>query len=471
VLCHDEQTLRCIDVVEGKTQSLALTGWPERLLLRWWPDRHNNYLLALSSLPDTAWVTRIELKPRPRIVGRDLLDHASNARGLAGQYGDVLLVHQGPRTGIPTTQVAQGWVFTNALSTLFVPDDAAYPMSPVRAPQILDDPYESSADPSDVLSLNGDIAFVGSAGADRVLVIRRDKGPWQHSWYNNAPWSRKEDLAGTRFHVRARLATQANPRRLALSGDGSTLVVSNHLADSLTVIDARKLRVVRHIPLGGPPPDAARRGQILFNSARMTFQGQFSCASCHPDGGSDGLNWDLTRDGIGNFLNTRSLLGVKDTAPFGWYGTSPTLADRAAGTLRHLHRHEPLPGELADLTAYLQSLPPPRPLPQAQKDRPARERGRALFDGKAGCARCHHAPTFQDGLTHDVGTATEQDPARQLDTPSLRGVARTAPYLHDGRAATLEEIFTHHNAARRHGYAHRLSEGELRDLVAYLKSL
>src|SRR5262249_14879142 len=93
-----------------------------------------------------------------------------------------------------------------------------------------------------------------------------------------------DDLTAQRQFVLARLPVQANPRRLALSGDGKWLVVSNHLADSLTVIDTTTLKVVRHIPLGGPAPNAARRGEVLFNSAKLTFQQQFSCASCHPDG-------------------------------------------------------------------------------------------------------------------------------------------------------------------------------------------
>jgi len=56
----------------------------------------------------------------------------------------------------------------------------------------------------------------------------------------------------------------------------------------------------------------------------MTSIGQFTCASCHP-AAADGLNWDLSRDGIGNFLNTRSLRGVAETAPYGWHGTAPRL--------------------------------------------------------------------------------------------------------------------------------------------------
>src|SRR5439155_15336728 len=146
--------------------------------------------------------------------------------------------------------------------------------------------------------------------------------------------------------------------------------------------DTVALKVVRHINLGGPAPDAARRGEVLFNSAKPTFSQQFTCASCHPDGGSDGLNWDLPRDGVGNFLNTRSLLGVRDTAPYGWHGSSPTLADRVAGTLRTLQRHEPQGTEVDDLVAYLKALDPPRALPRLKADAAAVARGQALFEGK-----------------------------------------------------------------------------------------
>jgi mono/diheme cytochrome c family protein len=248
-------------------------------------------------------------------------------------------------------------------------------------------------------------------------------------------------------------------------------VVSNYLGDSLTVIDTAKLKVIRHIALGGPAPDAARRGEILFNSARMTFQSQFTCASCHPDGGSDGLNWDLPRDGLGNFLNTRSLLGVKDTAPYGWHATSPTLADRVTGTLRTLHQHEPTEQEVADLVAYLKTLVAPRPLPQQASAKEAIVRGKALFEGKGQCSKCHKGDALDDERPHDIGTRGPGDVSALFDTPSLLGVARTAPYLHDGRAATLEEVFAKYNPTQRHGAAHKLTPGELGDLITYLKSL
>jgi DNA-binding beta-propeller fold protein YncE len=479
VLCHDEQTLRCIDMTGNKSQSLALTGWPDRLLLH--RDVEAPYLLALSSQPGEALVYLVRVEPTPRVLAVNRLPGVTNARGLASKQGSasfVVVAHQKPRTRIPTTQLAQGWVFTNAIST-FSPWGIDTEKGKPAPAKVLDDPTASFSDPSDVvLSADHRLAFVACAGVDTVLAVRTDKAvvanysrELAEGDDGNVLRHGREDLAGSRHYVSARLPVQANPRRLALSGDGRILVVSNHLGDSLTVIDAQRLRVLKHISLGGPAPDAARRGEILFHSARLTFQRQMSCASCHPDGGADGLNWDLTRDGVGNFLNTRSLLGVADTAPYGWHSTSPDLADRVTGTLRHLHRHEPQGSEVADFVAYLQTLRPPRSLPLRPAEAAMRQRGAEHFAGKAGCASCHRPPTFQDGKTHDVGTGTSQDVQQRFDTPSLRGVARTAPFLHDGRAAALEEIFTKYNTGQRHGAAHRLTEVEVRELVAYLWSL
>src|SRR5581483_2990007 len=117
---------------------------------------------------------------------------------------------------------------------------------------ILDEPYRGYADPSDVVAASNKIIFVSIGGADMVLALDGNKiAPTRHS--------PREDLTTSRHFIKARLPTQANPRRLGLSGDGKTLVVSNYLGDSLTVIDTEKLKVIKHIPLGGPPPDAARR--------------------------------------------------------------------------------------------------------------------------------------------------------------------------------------------------------------------
>lgn len=475
VACHDEKALYVLDLAKGQSQSLPLPGWPERLLLH--RDAQYPFILILSTRPGEAQVTLVDTRIQPRVVQSSRLPGVTNARGLASKQGAssyVLVTHQKPRTRVPATQVAQGWVFTNAVSSFSPWGVDTQPGTGSRA-KLLDDPLRSYADPADVvLSSDQRLAFVACAGADTVLALRTDRfvsanyGPLTSADEHGGG---RDDFALTRRYVSARLATQANPRRLALSGDGKLLVVSNHLADSLTVIDAADLRVLRHIPLGGPAPDVARRGEVLFHSAALTFHGQFSCASCHPGGAADGLNWDLPRDGIGNFLNTRSLLGVRDTAPYGWHGSSPTLADRVAGTLRTLHHHEPQGNEVADLVAYLKTLGPPRPLPCREAERPAIARGKLLFEGKGKCASCHHGAALHDVLPHNVGTKVPGDTQERFDTPSLRGVGRTAPYLHHGRAALLAEVLTRYNPERRHGAAHTLTREELADLLAYLDSL
>jgi cytochrome c peroxidase len=404
---------------------------------------------------------RLEAREADFLLGRG---EATNVRARLEHGDQVFLVHQRPRHHVPATQVSQGWVFLNAIG-LAVNVPAAH--------ALLDEPQRGHADPSDLaITPDGAHLFVACAGADVVLVLDRQAllrvSGFEDRSYADSSRVRRDDLTTSRHYLVARLPTQANPRRLALSGNGKVLVASNHLADSLTVIDAVRWKVLRHIPLGGPPPDAVRRGEILFHSARLTFQNQFTCASCHPGGGADGLTWDLERDGVGSFKRTKSLLGVKDTAPYGWHGTSPTLADRVAGTLRSLHRHEPAGTEVDDLVAYLESLPPPR---GKEGHRPVVERGRALFQGKGLCSNCHHRSGLDDGKTHDVGTRGPGDTQDRFDTPSLRGVWAARSFLHDGRAATLEEVFTKHNPRQRHGAAHLLSKEELADLIVYLNSL
>src|SRR5262249_8034145 len=162
---------------------------------------------------------RIAIEPKLQLLRVATLKHLSNARGLVSAEGKVFVVHQRPRDNVPATQIAQGWVFTNAVSV--VADGA-------DAPSVLDDPRQSFADPCDVaLSADGRLAFIACAGADSVLVVRTDK---LNRAAKDGPY--KEDLSQSRHYIVARIPTAANPRRLALSDDGKTLVVSNYLADS-----------------------------------------------------------------------------------------------------------------------------------------------------------------------------------------------------------------------------------------------
>lgn len=94
-----------------------------------------------------------------------------------------------------------------------------------------------------------------------------------------------------------------------------------------------------------------------------------------------------------------------------------------------------------------------------------------LFEGKADCAGCHPGPYFTDQRTHNVGINSPNEPNTGYDTPSLVEAYRTAPYFHDGRAATMRDALTRHDTEGRHGNLSKLTPSEIDDLIAYVLSL
>jgi cytochrome c peroxidase len=229
-----------------------------------------------------------------------------------------------------------------------------------------------------------------------------------------------------------------------------------------------------------------RHGEQTFYTARYSFHGGIGCANCHLDSTFDGLQWDLEPDGLGrDIVDNRLLEDVKDTAPFKWNGGNPDLPTECGPrTEKYFWRSENYDDlTLADLVLYIRSLPA-RPnrwrLPDGQLTA-AQERGRAIFEravdsfGKAipqtnRCAYCHSGPLGTSRKSFDVGTKKETDDSGLLDTPQLTNIALTAPYLHDGSAATLEEIWTIYNPHDQHGRTNDLTKDELNDLIEYLRT-
>jgi cytochrome c peroxidase len=262
---------------------------------------------------------------------------------------------------------------------------------------------------------------------------------------------------------------------MALSPDETKLLVANYYSGAVAMLDAQRGELLGNIALGRQlEPDAVRRGEMIFHDARHAFQRWHSCASCHPNQGRvDALRWDFLRDGIGNAKDTPSLVLVNETAPLNRRATRKDARECAHTGLLVSHMIAPTESVIDDLLAFLVSLRP-QPSPHLTKEgrlTAAAQRGRALFHGKAQCAGCHPAPFFTDRKMHNVGVLTHNEPDGRYDTPSLIEVHRTSPYLHDGRAMTLKQVFTAHNEQRRHGNTHKLSATELDDLVAFLRSL
>jgi YVTN family beta-propeller protein len=321
----------------------------------------------------------------------------------------------------------------------------------VRENLWLDMAGEGVADP-DGIAIGKDALYVSFAGAPAVGVM---------------------PLGGV--EIRARARPGAGPRGLALSPDGRQLWVANHLGNSVSVLNAASLAVERTVSLGrASRPDPTLYGRYLFESARLTRGAQFSCNSCHPDGHTDGIDWKFVhvKDGV-ETRNVRSLLGpLKETAPFRWSGHEADLPTFVQNEVTGLLQGPPLSKrDLQAIVAYCERLPvPPNPhRAPGGAQTAAAARGRTLFMGKAGCGECHAGPHYGGtGRRANVGTTR---PDLALDVPHLVGVHDSAPYLHDGRAASLEEVFSRYNPEERHGKADRLSPEEMSDLLQFVREL
>jgi cytochrome c peroxidase len=227
-----------------------------------------------------------------------------------------------------------------------------------------------------------------------------------------------------------------------------------------------------------------RRGEMLFNDARLCKQGWQSCASCHDaDGRVDGFNWDLLNDGAGNPKNTKSLVWAHQTGAAMALGVRANASVAVRAGIHHiLFSEQPEEVPLA-IDAYLRSLrPSPSPYLKNGRLSPAAERGRRLFVSReTGCAACHPPGLLTDLAAYDVGTAREfgglwegkasDKPTDRFDTPTLTELWRTGPYLHDGSAATIRDVLTTRNQNDGHGRTSQLNPRQISDLAEYLLSL
>ncbi|HSA01880.1 MAG TPA: c-type cytochrome, partial [Candidatus Paceibacterota bacterium] len=270
--------------------------------------------------------------------------------------------------------------------------------------------------------------------------------------------------------------------RVGLSGKGPReLVIADnrvfaaaYFSDSLhrVDLDATPSREKQAFVLNqAPAKDPVRLGELYFNDAALCFQGWQSCASCHPDARVDGLNWDLLNDGLGNPKNTKNMLLSHATAPAMSLGIRETAETAVRAGIRNIQFAIRPEEEALAIDAYLKSLKPvPSPrLVQGQLSEAAR-RGRELFQ-KTGCAECHPAPLFTDCKPHNIGTGTRAEQDTEFDTPTLIECWRTAPYLHDGRSMSIQDLFRNHNPNNRHGHTTALTPQELDDLAEYVLSL
>jgi hypothetical protein len=217
-------------------------------------------------------------------------------------------------------------------------------------------------------------------------------------------------------------------------------------------------RGYERLSLGPPPPPESVEGARLFHEPSAAG---VSCASCHPEGGQDGRVWRFDTPGP---RRTQPLQGgLLATAPYHWDGSAPDLRTLLVDTLvNRMGGRRPREQELSALASWLESLPRE---PASRPDEARVMRGRTLFESPAlGCSRCHAGPHLASHAREDVATGGS------FNVPSLRGLSTRAPYLHDGRAATLTQTLGPMGGAV-HDVEPLLSPSERVDLEVFLESL
>ena len=396
------------------------------------------------------------------------------------------------RTGAPLSSQTTARGILSVLETL---DAEAAPVERAEGRHPFDDlDYAAAA----AFSAGGSRLWVAFQGAQRAVVLD----------------ARSLDVAGSIAD------TGAAPQGLVTSADDTLLFVQAFLDRTVRVFDISDLAageppLVAEISTVASEPLAADvlAGKRIFYASRdprMSLSSYLSCASCHLDGEGDGLTWDFTQrgEGLRNTIPLRGRAGLGDgmlhwsanfdelqdfehdirnaqggtgflaDAVFASGSVGKTLGDPKAG----------LSPELDALAAYVTSLSGWGRSPLRRHDDPewvaSRARGEALFlSAGTGCATCHVPPRYTDStvssqpVLHDVGTLSPASgqrlgqPLTGLDTPTLHGLWKSAPYLHDGSAPALHDVLVARNPADLHGATSTLSSSDLADLEAFLLSL
>ena len=300
------------------------------------------------------------------------------------------------------------------------------------------------------------------------------------------------------------------PQGLLVSPDGSRLFVQNFMDRTISVHDLDTLANGSVAPLPAPVVlDCITTEKLAANvlvgkkffydaqDSRVALQGYISCAACHNDGGQDGRIWDFTQFGEG-LRNTITLRGHGGTnqGRLHWTGNFDEVHD-FEGQIRNFAggtglmsnsvfhagtRSQPLgdaktglSADLDALAAYVASLTKNGDSPDRNANATltsAALAGQVVFQ-QQNCVQCHSGSQFTDStlnVFHNVGTLKPSSGQRLgaaltgLDTPTLSGLWASAPYLHDGSAATIEEAVAAHNGVS-------IAPADMTNLVAFLRQL
>ncbi|TWU45319.1 Lactonase, 7-bladed beta-propeller [Novipirellula aureliae] len=409
-----------------------------------------------------------EVKTLPLVNGAE----GMRAMEISPDGKKIFATHLMARFLVPTTQLERGWVSTNALSVIDVASET------LQYTVLLDDIEQGFSNPWAIgFSPDGKTLVVSSTGNQEISLIDLPAltakiASRSSQLEGEAHLNAHNDLSFL-SEIRKRVKLKGiGPRSLVV--DEQVVYVGNYFSDAIEIVRSSSTGHTESdlLQLGSQQAITPERlGEIYFNDSALCFQNWLSCATCHPDARTDGLNWDLMNDGIGNPKNVKSMLYAHKTPPAMWLGVRADAETAVRAGIRHIQFSVRPEEDALAIDAYLKSLKPiPSPHLVDGRLSDSAMRGEILFE-QVGCAYCHPSPLFTDFRLHDAGFTSGPDEGKPVDVPHLIEAWRTAPYLHDGRAATMKDVVTTFEHGNSRGKLSELSEDQIDDLVEYLLSL
>lgn len=420
----------------------------------------NNFLPAQRADVDyvAAAVSVIDCSTFTKIKDITLCNGSNALRGITsspdGRY--LFIAHNLGRFQVPTSQLQQGWMNTNAISVI-----DAEKQQYVGAFSV-DEPDRGAGGVWDVVC-NEDWLVVSQSGTHDVSIIDYKALIERLQAYGDLA-TLDHDLYFLR-NIRHRIPVEGNgPRNMALR-DGK-VYLPTYFSDTLNIIDIAQQSITSLAYNPGRTESAVDRGERAFNDAALCYQNWQSCNGCHPgQGRADAMNWDLMNDGIGNPKNCKSMLYAFQTPKCMISGIRDHAGLAVRAGYKFIQFCDVEESVATDVDEYLRSLEPlPSPYLVDGELSPKALQGKEIFD-KHSCGFCHSGEYYTDMRTHRIGDNVEFE--QGWDTPTLVEVWRTAPYLFDGRAATMFDVFYEY----RHGIRGKISRKDAEALAEYVNSL